>query len=218
MKLTTACLLLLATLTSSVACWSQSNRSFIYWGAGIHNQQAEVTLDLREVAVQNPPAMGRFASVAQQEPESVFHVGEYGFGPRFFVGRQFNNFIAAEAGTSLRLSSIELNDELLNISSGSMYAVDFKLLLSLPLSEFIFVRAHLGTRFHDELLYRAQEGEEEGAPWSVEETRTATNDLTQGVGLGYSWSGDRAVVLNFERLDRGKRPLDSFGLSLMLRM
>lgn len=212
------CLSVSLLLLATTASYAETNGAFTYWGTGLQSREFEVAIDLTDLADQHPELAASLASMAEQTPDSVYHLGDTSLGPRFFAGRQFNNYLAIETGAAIGVSSTDLTSGGLNIDGGKIFAVDFKLLFTLPLSDAAFARAHIGSRFYNELIYRVQPPAAGGTSWVLEEDIVATSGLTQGVGLGFAFGVNRAVLLEYERLDRGERPLDAFSLSLLVRL
>jgi hypothetical protein len=156
----------------------------------------------------------------------VYQANSSATGFRGFIGHQFNRYIAVEAGVTsfgkAKFSLIEKGkdtdgksiDTTLHNGDFKTLAGDIRIIGTFPLSDSLFVKAHLGALAWDnELTILAQ-----GAEDLLLEKRSETGmSLLTGLGLGYGFNKVLAVSIDFERTKIANISTQSLGLSVFFQ-
>ncbi len=156
----------------------------------------------------------------------VYKTNSSATGFRGFIGHQFNRYVAVEAGVTsfgkANFSLIEQGkdpkgkslDTTIHNGDFKTLAGDIRIIGTFPLSDSLFVKAHLGALAWDnELTILAQ-----GAEDLLVEKRSETGiSLLTGLGLGYGFNKVLAVSLDFERTEIANISTQSLGLSIFLQ-
>ncbi|MEW6990345.1 outer membrane beta-barrel protein [Colwelliaceae bacterium 6441] len=147
-------------------------------------------------------------------------------GYRVFVGHQFNQYVAVEAGvTSFGKASFSLFEKGVDsagkVKNNTIYDGQFKTLAgdariigTFPLSDSLFLKAHLGALAWDNDFTVLVQGQEQ---LLVEKSSDTGISLLSGIGLGYGFNKVVAVSLDFEKTEIADITNQSLGLSVFLR-
>jgi hypothetical protein len=147
-------------------------------------------------------------------------------GGRGFIGHQFNQYLAIEAGITsfgnADFSVIEksLDSEgkekktTLHKGSFSTLAGDLRIVATYPLSNNMFVKAQLGAVFWDNEFDTLSGDSELQIVKSVGDSGTS---MLAGVGLGYGFNKKVAMSLDFETTKIATITTQTIGLSLIIR-
>ena len=148
-------------------------------------------------------------------------------GYRGFVGHQFNRYIAVEAGVTsfgkAEFSVIEqtknskgkLENKTLHSGSLETLAGDIRLIGTYPLTNSLFIKAHIGALAWDnEFTHLTQSTEK----LLVEKKSDSGVSLLTGISLGYGFNDMVAISLDFETTEIAQISTQSLGLSILIRM
>lgn len=157
----------------------------------------------------------------------VYEKESSAIGFRGFFGHQFNRYIAVEAGvTSFGSASFSLikkeegaDGKIKNktVHSGDFetLAGDIRIVGTYPLSDSLFLKAHVGALAWDnEFSILAQNNEE----LLVQKTSDSGVSLLTGVGLGYGINNVVAISLDFEKTEIADISTQSLGVSIFIRL
>ncbi len=180
----------------SMCCDSVAADDFNYWGleAWLVQQDADIVLPVGEDLIKDTDTSS--------------------FGSRLFFGRHINQFFAVEAGAltyrtapSRLFSPAQL--EVLHIPAQSEVAIDFRAVITLPVADAIFFKAHAGPRFWSLRTYQIDYPAEQPTFSASQSTETG---VTAGANIGVTWGRNAAVLLGYEHMSA--QPHDSSYVSL----
>ncbi|WP_077338285.1 outer membrane beta-barrel protein [Pseudocolwellia agarivorans] len=148
-------------------------------------------------------------------------------GFRGFVGHQFNRYIAMEAGvTSFGKGEFKVTEESTDsageVINNVLYSGTFKTLAgdiraigTYPLSDRLFLKAHVGILVWDnEFSYLSGNVSE----LNTQEVSDTGITLLTGLGIGYGFSKDFALSLDFEKTEIADITAQNISLSLLIRL
>ncbi|MFT5756207.1 MAG: hypothetical protein ACI9LM_000919 [Alteromonadaceae bacterium] len=156
----------------------------------------------------------------------IYQTNSSAIGFRGFFGHQFNRYIAVEAGiTSFgkanfslvkkeKDSNGKLKDKTVHKGNFETLAGDIRIVGTYPISDSLFLKAHIGAlAWNNELTVLAQSKEE----LVVQKTSESGVSLLTGVGLGYGINKVVAVSLDFEKTEIANISSQNLGLSIFVR-
>ena len=148
------------------------------------------------------------------------------FGGRIFLGHQFNRYIAVEAGiTSYGEGKFSVKEKVTDAKGNSKnntlfdgkfttLAGDLRIIGTYPVSEKMFLRAHLGALLWDNEFEHLTA--DVSAPLVKKDSDTGISLLT-GIGLGYGFNKKVALSLDFESSEIADISMQTLSLSLLVR-
>jgi hypothetical protein len=138
-------------------------------------------------------------------------------GTRFFIGRQFNNYVGLEVGfTSFgRANFTAIENESVIEGEFKTSAADIRVVGTYPINRSLFLKAQLGfTSWDNDVAFLV---EDDASSYSTEKTSNQGSDLLAGVGIGYGFNRLVAISFDIEKTEINKIKTDNLGLSLLLR-
>lgn len=147
-------------------------------------------------------------------------------GYRGFLGHQFNRYIAVEAGiSSFGKASFSVvqkktasNGKTTNttIHSGDFttLAGDLRLIGTYPITDSLFLKAHIGALVWDNELSVLTQNTDE---LLVNKTSDTGISLLTGVGIGYGFNKRMAMSLDIEKTEIAKVTTQNLGVSFFVR-
>lgn len=149
-----------------------------------------------------------------------------GTGLRGFLGHQFNTYIAVETGISYygkaEFSVIETTtnsdatttNKTIHQGDFSSLTGDFRVIGTYPVSDSLFLKAHVGALLWDSKLSVLVQTP---GKLMVNKVSSSGVSLLTGVGIGYGFSKTIAISLDFERTEIAEITSQNLSLSFLIR-
>jgi hypothetical protein len=155
-----------------------------------------------------------------------YHESLSGSGFRGFIGHQFNQYLSLEAGVgTYGKADFKVTQEETGTDGKPVYktvfnggfkttAGDLRVVGTYPLSDSLFLKAHLGA-----LVWSNELTTLDGTVAQPETLKASDNgvSLLTGLGLGYGFNNKIAVALDFERVKIASIQTQNLNLSLIVR-
>ena len=156
----------------------------------------------------------------------IYNDSSSGKGNRLFLGHQFNRYIAIESGvTSLGKAKFSViqeetdddgNTEKTTVQSGSFKTIagDLGIVGTLPVSDHMFLKAHIGAYLWDNeftVLSRSND------LFITEKTSESDVSLLTGLGIGYGFNDAIAISLDFKRTKIAELTNQNINLSIFMK-
>jgi hypothetical protein len=198
----------------SLQAQADSSHQFDYLGLNIQKSSYQ---DLQFSPQLNPVAL---APLAYNESLS-------GIGFRGFIGHQFNNFFALEAGIgSYGKADFRVTQETIGSDGSPSYKTllsggfetatgDMRVVGTYPISDKVYLKANLGA-----LIWSNESTILTGSAAVPETDKISDNGISAiaGFGIGYGFNNKVALTLDFEKTKIAGINTQNLGLALIVRI